>query len=144
MTDDTANEDYDLLHSTGASVAFSSYPTGCEPFQGHPHLSVQTSGYAEIDLDRLLPLLHRVRTTFSLEFLGTVSDDHLRHLIGLGNILSLKICYGAVTDVGLTHLAGLTSLRVLDLSRQAVSDAGAAHLAGLTELCELTLPGTPG
>lgn len=142
MTDETANADYDLLHAAGAGVCFSSYPTGCEEFHGRPHLSVQTSGYAPPDLDRLLPLLHRVRTTFSLEFLGPVADDHLRHLTGLANILALTIAAGAVSDAGLRHLVGLTSLRVLDLSRQAVTDAGVGHLAELTNLRELTLRST--
>lgn len=142
MSEDIAGEDYDLLHSTGASVAYSSHPAGCEPFHGNSHLSVQTSGYANIDLDQFLPLLHRVRTTFSLEFLGPVSDDQLRHLPGLTKILSLKIGYGEVTDAGLRHIAGLTSLRELELPRQAVTDAGAAHLAGLTELRELNLRDT--
>ncbi len=142
MTDETANADYDLLHAAGVGVCFSSYPTGCEEFHGRPHLLVQTSGYAPPDLDRLLPLLHRVRTSVSLEFLGPVADDHLRHLAGLANLLSLKIGAGVVTDTGLRHLAGLTSLRVLDLARQAVSDAGVGQLAGLANLRELTLRGT--
>ena len=140
--DDIASEDYDLLHSAGASVSFSSHPTGCEPFHGHPHLSIQTSGHTKIDLGQLLPLLHRVRTTFSLEFLGPVSDDQLRHLAGLTRILSLKVGYGAVTAVGLGHIAGLTSLRELELPRQAVTDAGAAHLPGLVELRVLNLRDT--
>jgi hypothetical protein len=142
MSDDVASEDYDLLHSAGVSVSFSSYPGGCEPFHGHPHLAVQTSGYTQIDLDQFLPLLHRVRTSFGLEFLGPVSDHQLRHLAGLANILSLKIGYGTVTDAGLRHVAGLTSLRELQLSRQAVTDAGAAHLTGLSELRELNLRDT--
>jgi hypothetical protein len=142
MAEDIAGEDYDLLYSAGASVAHSSHPEGCEPFHGNSHLSVQTSGYADINLDEFLPLLHRVRTTFSLEFLGPVTDDLLRHLAGLTKILSLKIGYGMVTDAGLRHVAGLTSLRELELPRQGITDSGAAHLARLTELRELNLRDT--
>jgi hypothetical protein len=143
MSDDNASADYELLDAcAGVSVTLRSRPDGDGGYTGPGHLSVQTSGYAEVDLDRVLTLLHRVRSTFDLEFLGPVADDHLRHLGGLRNLLSLKICYGEVTDAGLRHLAGLTDLRILDLSGQAVTDAGACHLAGLTGLRELTLRGT--
>jgi hypothetical protein len=143
MSDDVASEDYDLLQScSGVSVAHCSRPDGCGGYTGPGHLSVQTSGYTEVDLDQFLPLLHRVRCTFDLEFLGPVSDEYLRHLPGLTKILSLKVCYGAITDAGLRHVAGLTSLRVFDLARQAVTDTGAAHIAGLTGLLELNLRDT--
>lgn len=140
MTDEAANEDYDLLHRChGVSVTFSSRPDGNGGYTGPGHLSVQTSGYAEIDLDHFLPVLHQIRSTFDLEFLGPVTDDQLRNLSGLTKILRLKICCGAVTDAGLRHLDGLTSLTALDLSGQVVTDAGMVHLGGLSGLWEIIL-----
>lgn len=103
------------------------------------NLSIQTSGYRGADLDKALPILHDLAETFKLEFLGDVSDDHLRHLAGLRNILSLKVNRRQVTDAGLRHLASLTSLRVLELSGLPVTAAGVRHLAGLTNLCEMHL-----
>jgi hypothetical protein len=106
---------------------------------GKGHLSIQTSGYTEVNLDEALPLLHSLVKTFDLEFIGPVCDDDLRHLVGLQNSLSLKLNRSQVTDAGLRHLAGLKSLRILELSGLPITAAGIRHLAGLTGLCELHL-----
>jgi hypothetical protein len=129
----------ECLEACGLSICHGgrSFPEGA--MNGKGHLSIQTSGYLGADLDKALPVLHDLEETFELEFLGDVSDEHLRHLACLRNILSLKLNHRQVTDAGLRHLAGLTSLRILELSGQPVTATGVRHLAGLTNLCELHL-----
>jgi len=107
----------------------------------HGHLSIQTSGYQEVDFAKVLPILHDLAETFELEFFGPVTDDDLRHLAGLENILCLRMSNGKVTDVGLHHLSGLKSLRVLEIRELPVT-AREGQLAGLNNLCELHVSGT--
>jgi hypothetical protein len=128
-----------LTACPGVSVAIASGIHPPEACTGKGHLSIQTSGYGDVNLDEVLPLLHGLVKTFDLEFLGPVSDENLRHLAGLRNLLSLKLNRSPVTDAGLRHLAGLTSLRILELSGLPVTAAGVRHLAGLAGLCELHL-----
>jgi hypothetical protein len=109
---------------------------------GKGHLSIQTSGHRQVDLDHSLPILHELAETFELEFIGPAADEHLRHLIGLRNILSLKLNHRQVTNEGLRRLSGLNSLRVLELRGLPVTAAGIKHIAGLANLCELHLWGT--
>jgi hypothetical protein len=139
MSGESAGDARDRLHDLGVSVAQggSSFPP--DAHNGKGHLSIQTSGHGEAGLDQILPILHDLAETFELEFLGPVADDHLRHLVGLRNILSLKLNHRQVTDAGLRHLAGLTSLRVLELRCLPVTAAGLSHFAGLHHLTELDL-----
>lgn len=139
MSQENAHDPKGRLRELGLSVAQggSSFPP--EAHNGQGHLSLQTSGYQEIDLDRALPILHELVETFELEFLGPVTDDQLRHLVGLRNILGLELNHRPITDAGLQHLAGLTSLRTLELRGLPVTDAGIRHLAGLRHLFELDL-----
>jgi hypothetical protein len=138
MSKENAGDPKDRLHELGLSVAHGgrSFPT--EAHNGNGHLSIQTGGYQKADLDRVLPILHELVETFELEFLGPVTDDQLRHLVGLRHILSLKLNHSGITDAGLRHLAGLTSLRVLELRGLPIV-AGIEHLAGLHNLSELDL-----
>jgi hypothetical protein len=128
-----------LTACEGVSVAIASGFHPPEALNGKGHLSIQTSGYTEVNLDEVLPLLHGLEKTFDLEFIGPVSDEDLRHLAGLQNILALKLNRSHVTDAGLQHLADLKSLRVLEMSGLPVTAAGVRHLAGLESLCELHL-----
>lgn len=142
MSRDPATEAKDSLQTLGVSICYGgrSFPEGA--MNGKGHLSIQTSGYSEIDLNKALPLLHDLAETFELEFLGDVADDDLRHLAGLQNILSLKASHGPISDAGLQHITGLTSLRVVELRGLPLTTAGIKHLGGLSNLCELTLSGT--
>ncbi len=142
MTEPDRGDAKGRLQAFGLSVCHGgrSFPEGA--MNGKGHLSIQTSGYRETDLDQALPVLHELAETFELEFLGPVADDHLRHLAGLRNLLALRINHRQVTDAGLRHLAGLESLRVLELRGLPLTAAGVRHLAGLTHLCELHLRGT--
>jgi len=142
MTEDCRTDAKERLQACGISICYGgrSFPEGA--MNGKGHLTIQTSGYGEVDLAKGLPLLHDLEETFELEFLGDVADDDLRHLVGLRNILSLKASHGPVSDAGLQYLAGLTSLRVLEFWGLPVTTAGVKHLAGLTNLCELQLSGS--
>jgi len=131
----------DRLEKLGISVTIVCGSTWPGAMNKHGHLSIQTSGYQEVDLAKVLPILHDLAETFELEFLGPVTDDDLRHLAGLENILCLKMSNGKVTDVGLRHLSGLKSLRVLEIRELPVT-AGEGQLAGLNNLCELRVSGT--
>lgn len=136
--DPTKAEDR-LTACEGVSVAIASGFHPPEALNGKGHLSIQTSGYTEVNLDKVLPLLHGLEKTFDLEFIGPVSDEDLRHLAGLRNILALKLNRSNVTNAGLRHLAGLMSLRILELSGLPVTAAGVRHLAGLANVYELHL-----
>ena len=127
------------LQACGISVCYGgrSFPEGA--MNGKGHLSIQNSGYCETNLDQALPILHDLAETFELELIGPVSDEHLPHLAGLTNILSLKLNHCQVSDAGLRHLASLDSLRILELRGLPITAAGVRHLAGLANLCELHL-----
>jgi hypothetical protein len=139
MSNSDPDDPKNRLQDLGISVCLGgrSFPEGA--MNGKGHLTIQTSGYHETDLDQALPVLHELAETFELEFLGDVSDDDLRHLASLHNLLSLKLNHRQVTDAGLRHLAGLTSLCVLELRGLPVTGAGVKHLAGLVNLSELHL-----
>src|SRR5262245_44422575 len=104
-----------LTACPGISVAIAGGFHPPEALNGKGHLSIQTSGYTEVNLDEALPLLRGLEKTFDLEFIGPVADKDLRHLEGLRNILALKLNRSNVTDAGLQHVAGLKSLRILEL-----------------------------
>lgn len=123
----------------GVSVAISYGAHPAEVVSPAGHLRIQTSGYQEVDLDEVLPLLRDLPETFDLEFLGPVTDEQLRHLAGLHNILTLRIRHGQVTDEGMKYLAGLNNLRVLDLSGQPITGKGVRRLGGLARLETLHL-----
>ena len=75
---------------------------------------------------------------------GTEIDDaQLEHLAGLKRLNSLTLSETAVTDAGLVHLSGLVSLRYLYLDETKVGDIGLSHLKTLNELDYLWLSGTP-
>jgi Leucine Rich repeat len=121
-------------------ISYGAHPE--EVLAGREHLSIQTSGYTEVNLDVVLPILRDLSGTFDLEFIGPVTDHDLRHLAGLQNLLTLELSHRQITDVGLVHIAGLTSLRKLELRELPITAAGAGHLASLTNLRELALSGT--
>ena len=137
MTETQSSGAKDRLQACGVSIC---HCAGTEA-DGKGHLLIQTSGYDEIDLAKALPILHDLVETFDLEFLGPVTDDDLQHLVGLRNILSLKL-NKTITDAGLRHLAGLSSLRVLELWGLPVTTAGIKHLTGLVKLSALNLINT--
>jgi hypothetical protein len=58
------------LEACGLSVCHAgrSFPEAA--INGKGHLTIQTSGYGEADLDEALPILHDLEETFELEFLG--------------------------------------------------------------------------
>src|SRR5262245_12663512 len=90
-----------LTACKGVSVAIASGFHPPEALNGKGHLSIQTSGYTEVNLDEALPLLRGLEKTFDLEFLGPVSDEDLRHLTSLRSILALKLNRSNITDTGL-------------------------------------------
>ena len=78
MSEPDRNDAEDRLHACGISICHGgrSFPDGA--MNGKGHLSIQTSGYREADLDQALPILHDLVETFELEFIGPVSDEDLR------------------------------------------------------------------
>ena len=71
-----------------------------------------------------------------------VEDAQLQQLVGLKDVVVLRLGGSAVSDAGLAHVAKITSLRHLSLEHSAISDAGVAQLAALVELETLNLYGT--
>ena len=68
-----------------------------------------------------------------------ISDEGLKHLGGLTNLLHLSLENTQISDEGLKHLGGLTNLGGLYLHGTQISDEGLKHLSGLTNLTELRL-----
>jgi Leucine-rich repeat (LRR) protein len=139
VSQDNISDAKDRLHELGVSVAHGGRSFPDDARNGKGHLSIHTSGYKEASLDQILPILHDLVETFELKFTGSVADEHLRHLVGLQNILSLELNHTQITDAGLRHLAGLTSLRILELRGLPITAIGIRHLAGLPHLSELDL-----
>ncbi len=71
-----------------------------------------------------------------------ITDDTLRHVQGLDNLLILDLRATRVTDEGLAYLRGLDRLTVLYLGGTGVTDDGLAHLAEISSLVELHLNAT--
>lgn len=76
---------------------------------------------------------------FHLRGRDLLSDEGLKTLKGLGDVMSLNLRDTKITSSGLAHLKGLSSLRRLHLERTEVADSGLQHLSGLKELEYLNL-----
>ena len=69
-----------------------------------------------------------------------ITDDDLRIVRSLRNLVGLHLADNRVSDKGLAHLADLTKLEYLDLTgNPQITDEGLAHLQNLTELKWLLL-----
>lgn len=68
-----------------------------------------------------------------------VTEDGLRHLIGLKKLRVLNIDSSAITDAGLRQLAKIEALERLTLSGDGFTDAGLASLAEMPRLRSLLL-----
>jgi uncharacterized protein (TIGR02996 family) len=66
-----------------------------------------------------------------------VTDDHLRHLAGVPEIVELTLDNSRVTDPGLARLKPLRNLRELTLSGTPVTPAALTHLTALPKLVEV-------
>ncbi len=53
-----------------------------------------------------------------------ITDEGLRYLRNLRNLIELDFYAGRVSDAGLVHLKNLTKLRKLNLLVSTVTDAG--------------------
>ena len=71
-----------------------------------------------------------------------VTDNHLRHLVGLSALRLLDLFHTKVTDPGLEHVASLTSLEWLSFTGTNVGDSGVVRLATLPALRRLSLKDT--
>ena len=76
---------------------------------------------------------------FHLRGSGVLSDEGLKTLKGLGDIISLNLRDTEITSEGLVHLKVFRSLRRLHLERTKIDDSGLENLSGLTELEYLNL-----
>jgi len=76
---------------------------------------------------------------FHLRGRDLLSDEGLKTLKGLGDVMSLNLRDTKITSSGLAHLKGLSSLRRLHLERTEIADSGLEHLSGLKELEYLNL-----
>jgi len=76
---------------------------------------------------------------FHLRGSDLLSDEGLKTLKGLGEVISLNLRDTKITSSGLAHLKGLSSLRRLHLERTEITDSGLEHLSGLKELEYLNL-----
>jgi len=79
---------------------------------------------------------------FHLRGRDLMTDDGLKLLPALGQVVSLNLRDTRITGAGLVNLKKLKGLRRLHLERTRVDDAGIAHLASLTQLQYLNLYGT--
>ena len=79
---------------------------------------------------------------FHLRGRDVTTDDSLKRLVPLGDVVSINLRDTRITSSGLVHLKNLTSLRRLHLERTRIDDSGIVHLSGLTELEYLNLYGT--
>ena len=73
---------------------------------------------------------------------GKVTDEQLKPLTELKDVVHLNLRGTDVTDAGMQTVGKLTSLVRLHLERTKVTDAGLAQLKGLTNLEYLNLYGT--
>jgi Leucine Rich repeat len=71
-----------------------------------------------------------------------VTDDDLKHLKAISNIIDVGLGNTRITDAGLAHLVGLKKLKSLDLRDTAITDAGLAQLKKIPGLRHLNLRGT--
>jgi hypothetical protein len=71
-----------------------------------------------------------------------ITDEHLKLVAQLPNVVWLNLAGTKITDAGLATLAEMKSLEKLHLEKTAIGDAGLAHLAGLTNLQYLNLYAT--
>jgi len=76
---------------------------------------------------------------FHLPGSGALSDEGLKTLKGLGDVISLNLRDTEITSEGLVYLKGFSSLRRLHLERTKIDDSGLENLSGLTELEYLNL-----
>jgi uncharacterized protein (TIGR02996 family) len=103
-----------------------------------PIQSVNIAGGEIADND--LSYLCKIPTLLGIVLEAEITDDGLRHLSGLTNLLELQLFFTQVTDDGLRHLSGLTNLSTLFLvGSPQITDDGLRHLSGLTQLKDLHL-----
>lgn len=62
-----------------------------------------------------------------------VTDDHLKDINSIGEVIWLNLAGTKITDEGLKHLEGMP-LKKLHLERTAIGDSGIAHLQSFKEL----------
>lgn len=96
-------------------------------------------------IEKLGGKIRRVGQELEIEFHlcgRQLTDDGLKPVASLKNIVSLNLRDTRITNAGLKHLSGLSTLRRLHLERTRVGDSGIAHLSGLTNLEYLNLYGT--
>lgn len=73
---------------------------------------------------------------------GTVTDQGVKHLLGLKKLVRLSLANNQLTDEGVRQIAGLTNLTSLNLSGNQITDEGVKCLAGLKNLSSLYLDET--
>jgi len=71
-----------------------------------------------------------------------LTDEGLRHVAALKNVVVLNLRDTQITSAGLVHLKGLSKLRRLHLERTQIGDKGIDNLASLHDLQYLNLYGT--
>lgn len=71
-----------------------------------------------------------------------LTDEGLRQVAKLNDVVSLNLRGTAITGSGLVHLKSMAKLRKLHLERTKIDNEGVAHLAGLENLEYLNLYGT--
>jgi len=71
-----------------------------------------------------------------------LTDEGLKHVAALKNVVVLNLRDTQITSAGLMHLKDLRKLRRLHLERTQVDDVGIGNLAGLSDLEYLNLYGT--
>ena len=71
-----------------------------------------------------------------------LTDEGLRPVAALKNVVVLNLRDTQITSAGLVHLKGLSKLRRLHLERTQIGDEGIENLAGLDNLEYLNLYGT--
>jgi Leucine-rich repeat (LRR) protein/tRNA A-37 threonylcarbamoyl transferase component Bud32 len=90
-----------------------------------------------------LPAQPFALTRIDLFQIKELTDDGMKNVEGLANLLDLRVEATDISDAGLEHLKDLSNLTTLWLNTTRVSDAGMIHVKGLKNLTKLVLGNRP-
>lgn len=110
---------------------------------GKVWVSVQGAESVEIQRQDRLPSGDFALTTVDLVNINEITDQDLRRLSDLKNLLVLNVMGTSVTDAGLKELAALTTLQSLNVAVTTINGSGFQHLSKLGKLEVLLCGGAP-
>ncbi len=102
----------------------------------------QLKGQFDPDIRRSRPPGMDEDVAIGLSYEPLVDNSTLARVAKHGSLTRLYLRGTRITDDGLKHLIGLTKLKKLDLVETGITDAGLVHLRGLSSLKNLSLTKT--